>query len=85
MKSLIRTAVFSILVSSAFAAGAQTIDASQSASQATQAVVVASNDGAASPLAHHRLAWLKHHSDRRSSDRNACVGPTSFCNLYFGG
>lgn len=70
------------LVSSS--AWAQQNSAAQSQAQSDPSRATAPQSAQASAPEHH--AWWHHDdADARTHNPNSCVGPTSFCNLYFGG
>jgi hypothetical protein len=91
MKSFTRTliiaAAFAIpTLSFAQANSPDNVPAPQ-AQTAQQGTLVASDDGAANGAAagtgHHPFAFL-HRIASQNRSGNECVGPASFCNIYFG-
>ncbi|WP_433696321.1 hypothetical protein [Paraburkholderia phenoliruptrix] len=72
---LLSAVVLALSLSASFAARAQSVAAPQTDVQQTAQ--------ADTPRATHERMPL-HHTTRPATDANACVGPNSFCNIFFG-
>ena len=82
-----KTLIASVAIAAACSLSATAFAQSTGSNNGSQALTVAAQSASAGSdgqSSHHWYSFLRHGANRNADRGNECVGPASFCNVYFG-
>ncbi|WP_449184601.1 hypothetical protein [Trinickia sp. YCB016] len=82
-----KTLIASVAIAAACSLSATAFAQSNGSDNGSQALTVAAQSASTNSdrqSSHRWYSFLRHGANRNAGRDNACVGPASFCNVYFG-